>query len=184
MSDSAPPTFDPLTTSSPGIEFQLVPALRLGGQSDCSIDWRLASIQCQSAQHTHIPPTRLSGMVFWLVHVPHNSLVLSLTCSHLNCWSTTTIYFSSTLHRSSLYANIGRCWISSPFDKTSFTSNSASSREKTFSTNNHSSWHTVTKLFSQAINNTCHITLLYGGVCYFEWHRARWNSHLCNFIPV
>jgi hypothetical protein len=119
----------------------------------------------------------------YLVHVLCNSHVLSLTCSHLNSSSTTTKYFSRTLHHS-LYINIRRCWISSPFDKTSFTSKSASSREKTFSTNNHSSWHTVTKLFSQAINNTCHITLFYGGLRYFEWHKAHSNAHLCNFIPV
>ena len=118
-----------------------------------------------------------------LVHVLRNPLVLSLTCSHLNSRSTATIYFSCTLHHW-LYANFRRCWISSPFDKTSFTSKSASSRKRTFSTNNHSSWHTVTKLFSQAINNTCHITLFYGGVCYFEWHKANCNAHLCNFIPV
>jgi len=187
MSDSAPPTFFPLTTSSQGIEFQLVPTLRLGGWSACRIDWRLASIQCQSAQRTgfHIHNTYTWCFVCRnnAVRVLRNSLVLSLTCPHLNCRSTTTIYVSSTLHHS-LYANIGRCWISPPFDKTSFNSNSASSREKIFSTNNHSSWHAVRKLFSQAINNTCHITLLYGGVCYFEWHTARWNSHFCNFIPV
>lgn len=137
--------------------------------------------------HTYSPHVSVAWCFgYWnnLLHALPNPLVLSLMCSHLNSrHHTTTIYFSCSLHQS-LYAIIRRCWISSAFDKTSFTSKSASSREKTFSTINHSSWHNVTRDFSQAINNTCHITLFYGGLCYFEWHKAHCNVHLCNFIPL
>jgi hypothetical protein len=92
------------------------------------------------------------------LHVLHNLLVLSLTCSLLNSRPTATIYFSWTLHHS-LYANIRLCWISSPFDKTSFTSKSANSRGKTFSTNNHSCWHTARNFFLKLLIIT--VTLHY-----------------------